>query len=500
MSRATGLLLFTGITLAIPALAADQVHWTLTGATSVTLDWRGSDPALRYGSTSAYGFTVTGTTPSPLPYSSSGPFWEARLTGLLPNAVYHYSIAGGPDHLFHTLPAPGTPFTVYVEGDVGDTATYWRVGAVQSLIAAGAPSFVLVVGDLTYGNDDGQPAVDRHFNNVMGWSVDAAYMPAWGNHEWGHATDDMRNYKGRFDFPNPQTSPGAPPEGCCGEDWYWFDYSNVRFIAYPEPYSGAWSDWRTKAAALMDAAQANPAIQFIVTFGHRPAYSSGYHSGDATLAGYMNALGASHSKYVLNLNGHSHNYERTLPQSGVIHVTVGIGGSTLEGASGSCLWTGGCPPPSWSAFRAFHHGALRLSFTPTSILGEAICGPAGDTGSNKNDIVCTSGNAFDSFLIGTAPVDVGRGVGVPRLALERIAPNPAGALPGVVFSLVGWAPASLELVDLAGRAVLRRELGPLGPGRHEMSLGREPTPAPGLYWLRLTQAGQSVASRVAIVR
>jgi len=26
--------------------------------------------------------------------------------------------------------------------------------------------------------------VDRHFNDVMAWSQQAAYMPAWGNHEY----------------------------------------------------------------------------------------------------------------------------------------------------------------------------------------------------------------------------------------------------------------------------------------------------------------------------
>jgi len=116
-------------------------------------------------------------------------------------------------------------------------------------------------------------------------------MPAWGNHEW-EPTDDLRNYKGRFDLPNPQTSPGSPAISCCGEDWYWFDYGNVRFIAYPEPWPGAWADWLPRARALMDSAQADPKITFIVTFGHRPAYSSGHHPGSPTLKSYLDQLQA----------------------------------------------------------------------------------------------------------------------------------------------------------------------------------------------------------------
>jgi hypothetical protein len=499
MPRSTAVLLLAAAVLSTPAFAADEIHWTISGPSSVTFDWRGSDPTIRYGLTSLYGASATATTPNPLPFSSSGPFWEARLAGLAPNTIYHYSIAGGPDHLFRTAPQVITSFTVYVEGDIGAYQNYSRVAPVQSLIASGRPDFCLLVGDLTYGNAMGQSSVDAHFNDVMVWSQDAAYMPAWGNHEWDPG-DDFRNYKGRFGLPNPQTSPGAPSLGCCGEDWYWFDYGGVRFIAYPEPYSGAWSDWNTRVRTLMDQAQADPSITYIVTFGHRPAYSSGYHAGESSLANYLGTLGASHGKYVLNLNGHSHNYERTYPQSGVIHVTVGIGGSPLEESSGSCLYAGGCPPPAWSAFRAFHHGALRLRFSQTGIRGDAICGPAGDSGSNLNDISCTPGSVFDSFSIGNTVLDSGPAPVPSRLSLESVRPNPSRSGLEIVYSLDGWAPARLRLADVSGRIVLSRDLGGQGPGRHRLSLGRGSSPPPGVYWLRLDQAGRSVATRVVFVR
>jgi hypothetical protein len=173
----------------------------------------------------------------------------------------------------------------------------------------------------------------------------------------------------------------------------------VRFIAYPEPYSGAWSDWSAKARALMDSVQNDPAITFIVTFGHRPAYSTGHQGGSSSLKSYLDALGASHGKYVLNLNGHSHDYERTFVRSGVIHVTAGGGGSKLEAdPNGACLWRGGCPPPPWCAFRAMHHSVLKLRFTTTRIEGTALCGPPGGTLS-PNDITCVQGSVIDRFVI-----------------------------------------------------------------------------------------------------
>lgn len=386
--------------LSSPSFAADEIHWTITGQTSVTFDWRGSasENKIRYGTTVRNCInTVAAVTPNPTPFSSPGPFWEAKLTGLLENTLYYYSIGNNPVRTFRTPPPLGSSnFFVYAEGDIGSTNSYRNVGPVQDLIATGRPAFVLAVGDLTYGNAKGQDDVDQHFNDVMAWSqLDVAYMPAWGNHEWDKSTDDLRNYKGRFAFPNPQTSPGSPSISCCGEDWYWFDYGNARFIAYPEPWSGAWSDWQTKAGTIMAQAQADPTTRFIVTFGHRPAYSSGHHPSSSTLQRILKALGDTYSKYVLNLNGHSHNYERTHPQHGVVHITIGTGGSSLE-QDGSCLWLT-CTQPAWSAFRAMRHGVLRLHFTATGIQGAFICGSAGG---GTNDVNCTAGDVVDNFTLG----------------------------------------------------------------------------------------------------
>ena len=85
------------------------------------------------------------------------------------------------------------------------------------------------------------------------------------------------------------------------------------------------------------------------------------------------------------------------------------------------------------------------------------------------------------------------------LALERVIPNPARALPAVHYSLASWAPASLRLIDVAGRLVFARDLGSPGPGRHETRLGDGTAPPPGTYWLSLQQSGRNVTSKVTFV-
>ena len=375
----------------------DEIHWTFTGPNSVSFSWRGRTTEIHYGLSPSYGAVALGQPPSPMPFSSSGPFWEAEITGLKPDTIYHYSIGAAPDQTFHTPPKAGTAdFTVDAEGDIGGSNSFVSVPGVQRLIADDLPAFVLILGDLTYGNETEQLSVDQHFNDVMGWSQNTAYMPAWGNHEWEIAAkDDLRNYKGRFELPHQQMSNGAPSQGCCGKDWYWFDYGNVRFIAYPEPYSSeTWSDWYRKAVQLMDQAESDADLNFIVTFGHRPAFSSGYHSGDLVLRQYLVRL-ASHSKYVLNVNGHSHDYERSYPQHGIVHITAGTGGSELEENETPCRFRV-CPAPTWSAYRAMHFGVLKLHFTPSEIRGEFVCGPAGG---GINDVQCTPGSVIDRFVV-----------------------------------------------------------------------------------------------------
>lgn len=85
-------------------------------------------------------------------------------------------------------------------------------------------------------------------------------------------------------------------------------------------------------------------------------------------------------------------------------------------------------------------------------------------------------------------------------ALHRVAPNPTTDRLTVSLALPSSQPATLDLLDVAGRSWLRRDVGALGAGTHQvdLSIGRGRAPA-GLYFLRLTQAGRQATTHVVVL-
>ena len=106
-------------------------------------------------------------------------------------------------------------------------------------------------------------------------------------------------------------------------------------------------------------------------------------------------------------------------------------------------------------------------------------------------------SGFASLLPqGTAAVGPGAG---PAFALAEPRPNPSrvGAF-ALSFTLPTADPATLEVVDLGGRAWMTREVGALGAGTHELDLAAARL-APGMYFVRLTQGGRRMVRRVVVL-
>ena len=96
---------------------------------------------------------------------------------------------------------------------------------------------------------------------------------------------------------------------------------------------------------------------------------------------------------------------------------------------------------------------------------------------------------------GIAAVSPDGSVAVPvatfEFALQGVRPNPSprGRL-SVEFVLPSAAPALLELFDVGGRRLARREVGSLGAGRHAVDLSQGLRIRAGRYVIRLSQAGR----------
>ncbi len=98
--------------------------------------------------------------------------------------------------------------------------------------------------------------------------------------------------------------------------------------------------------------------------------------------------------------------------------------------------------------------------------------------------------------VGTA---TGAGLRAARLSRSTSPPNPASQSLAVAITLVDQLPATLALLDPAGREVLHREIATPGPGDYTIVFDGLPTLRPGLYFLRLSQGIRSKSRRIAVV-
>ena len=104
------------------------------------------------------------------------------------------------------------------------------------------------------------------------------------------------------------------------------------------------------------------------------------------------------------------------------------------------------------------------------------------------------GNGNGTFYLRVDGYALGVDRGNAVLALQPT--NPVVGAATARFSLAGWSPASLAVYDISGRRVVSREVGSGGPGWHTVQLGELP---PGVYVVRLTQAGHRLSSRMTVI-
>ena len=400
-----------------PTTSVDEVKYAFGNTPdSVVFSWRGGENQLFYGPDETYGSVVTASPSAITPVDIAGPFMEASISGLTPGQTYHYKIGEeGVDATFRATPSATDSFKVVSIGDtIASTCRTYQT-AMNQLVRDQQPYFMIHGGDLAIANECGVPAVHQFYTDIEPLTRQAAFMPVWGNHEYGKPTskaptgtpeDTLANYKGRSFIPNAQIVPtdtvnatsdpgcgnesGSNVNTCYGEDWGWFVAGRVMFISYPETWTGAITDWQTKVTPLMQQAQDNPDIDFIVTYGHRPTLSStgwtppsGYTSVFSALGNTFSPSARADGKYVLNIAQHRHNLEAIPNYYGVTHLVNGGGGQGLINFQ---------TPVAGSVFRAKRLGFTTLDYNAESrsLTLSMICGP--DTSSQSTS--CTVGSTL----------------------------------------------------------------------------------------------------------
>jgi len=145
---------------------------------------------------------------------------------------------------------------------------------------------------------------------------------------------------------------------------------------------------------------------------------------------------------------------------------------------------------------------LRIPHTADSLIvtwgTNAVSGPAADQwqgGDDESWAIDAVSVSISSATLDVMPERLSAGL---ALAAPHPTPTRGGSLV-VQFSLASGAPATLSLVDVAGRVVSSSEVGSFGAGTHSLDLGRGSQLAPGLYFIRLAQHGATRVTRAVVV-
>ncbi len=284
---------------------------TESPGTALWINWNTLNPEstiVAYGPTTDLEDTVRG--------ADVAVYHHVRLSGLTAGASYYYRLLpAGELAFFQTAAATADSFYFLTIGDTR-TDSIAHQSLINRMVGYEDP-FFLHVGDLV---EDGSLTINwQTFFNIEDTILPhKIFLPAIGNHEYPYEWYDTL-------FPLPDS-----------EDYYSFTYANCHFIGLntETDLSGSQLTW------LVDDliwAQANPAIDWIIAFFHRPPYSSGPHGSQADVQAAWCPV---FELYDMDLvfAGHDHDYERTYPINGLTYIVTGGGGAPLHSV-GSNSWT-----------------------------------------------------------------------------------------------------------------------------------------------------------------
>jgi Calcineurin-like phosphoesterase/Purple acid Phosphatase, N-terminal domain len=335
--------------------------------TSISIVWRTlkplTSPLVRYGSASgtldriAEGTAITlrrlaeeGERDRPLYSAPIGTRqYEARITGLTPDARFFYGVFEGESRLtaddgtyfFRTLPATGTQrnclFWIVGDSGTGQQKSKTVHHAMRDWLKDKNLELDLYthVGDMAYNNGKDLEFTDNFFKVYDETLRQTVCFPALGNHE-GHSSNGNMQIGPYFDgyiCPSEGQS-GGEPSGT--EAYYSYNFGRAHFIAL----NSHDADRRTGAAMARwlkeDLDKVQPAqTDWVLAYWHHPPYTKGSHNSDkevqlVEMRKYIIPILDSHG-VDLAFTGHSHIYERSMLIDGAYGTPTTAGKDATSG-------------------------------------------------------------------------------------------------------------------------------------------------------------------------
>ena len=428
---------------ALPAFVTRGPYLQNGAPDSVTVRWRTNVATPTHARTGVSASTLDVVASYPAPVTEH----EIRLTGLLPDTLYHYAIGDGAEMIegpgggfsFRTPPLPGIvkPVRIWVLGDCGrgrsgnNGAESVRDGYLRSPFYR-QPDVWLMLGDNAYGvgsDEEYQNAVFDTYRSTLRGSI---LWSTLGNHE---TYTPGTPYFSIFTLPTLGEGGGLPSGS---EHYYSFDYANIHFVCLDSMESE-----RVPPCPMLDWLEsdlANTSQRWVVAFWHHPPYSKGSHDSDfegGLIEMRENALPILEQYGVdLVLAGHSHAYERSVLIDNHYGFSWQLSANSIkDGGSGRADEAGGAygkdPGPHNGAVYcvagssgqasggSLDHPVMTVSL---SELGSLVLDIDGDRLDAK--FLNPQGVIRDYFTISKAPLVI---ISAPQPAMAEV-----GGVPGIV--------------------------------------------------------------------
>ncbi|MBW4576053.1 MAG: metallophosphoesterase [Aphanothece sp. CMT-3BRIN-NPC111] len=233
--------------------------------------------------------------------------------------------------------APLLRFVSVADTGTGAKGQYAVASAIANYHKQNPFDLVVLAGDNIYNNGEIEKigeVFERPYQPLLQQGV--KFYACLGNH-------DIRTQNGDLQV----RYPGFNMQG----RYYTFCRDRVQFFALDTNHNANWKDqlaWLEKELSSSDA-------PWKIVFGHHPIYSSGHYGVNRV---FIDSLTPLFQKYGVQLyiNGHDHNYERTVPIKGTTYLICGAGA--------------GVRPVGRSAWTA--HSASKLSFATVEVYSDRM--------------------------------------------------------------------------------------------------------------------------------